>query len=288
MKKYLFLFLFSSLLISCHTRKDDIEPEVPDELPCLCGDDWSVPYELPCRCGDEWPFEEFSCTNELPWYYPVIPGSDEWEQILTLEERIAVCEIPEEVLSSLSTEDLISIYMHNPFLGTIITEYPPEERGLDMFFTYYNGFRELFQREDVLKGLLNWYGWAMQNMSTILREETPMGEQVFLVGGIARMEVLLAHYQSQDTGNKEEYIKIMKCLYYVYENKLLYPVAFGALNIGYSLYSRAKTMIKIDEQILELIPGTYQNIIFFIPETYDRYDKQTRRVIDELSCQFIY
>ena len=271
MKRYIILLVIS--LFACSER-DTGDPEVPEEP--------EVTYEFPCNC-DEWPFEAFYLPDELPWNFPIILGSDEWKQLQSIEERYNACQMSEEIFPSLSTTDLAAICMQYPmYFVTIVNG--PYENGLDTLFKYSNGHRELFKREDVLTGLLNWYGWAIDYIPYILTDECTTYERLFLHWGIATMGLLLSRYQSTDI---EDYFLIMKCLYYGYQKTLLYPEEFGNGKEGMvtntNLYSRVKTMLKIDEQIIDQIPQKEQNQLFL----KNKHDDQTRQIIDELSCEFI-
>ena len=85
--------------------------------------------------------------KKLPWDYPVKPGMAEWEQHKTSQERLEACQIPVDVLSTLSTEDLTDICMKNPLIIGLIFNYPPYDRGLDTLFRKFYGIKELFKRE---------------------------------------------------------------------------------------------------------------------------------------------
>lgn len=46
--------------------------------------------------------------------YPVVPGTEEWEELKTHEQMAAACQIPEDVLKSMTTEALILSIMKYP------------------------------------------------------------------------------------------------------------------------------------------------------------------------------
>ncbi|MDR1102936.1 MAG: hypothetical protein LBL42_04170 [Tannerella sp.] len=64
--------------------------------------------EVPCE-PEEGP------QQELPWDYPVKPGTDGWIQLHSHDDMIDVCQIPEAVLSGLSTADLTDICLDYPY-----------------------------------------------------------------------------------------------------------------------------------------------------------------------------
>jgi len=142
MKKSIYLLIVGSLLLCCDNNTTKLnepkpkeeapeqseqpeEPAQPEE-PCDCWDPYDIsyckcePYEMPCRCPDEWqdkwPVEEIIYDRELPWEYPIQPGTDEWKELQFGEPGglEAALQIPEEILASLTTEDLMVLIILNP------------------------------------------------------------------------------------------------------------------------------------------------------------------------------
>lgn len=46
---------------------------------------------------------------QTTWDYPIKPGTDEWAKLDTHEEKVEVSQIPDDVLTSLSTVDLYKL-----------------------------------------------------------------------------------------------------------------------------------------------------------------------------------
>ena len=58
----------------------------------------------------------FSQTTVIGQYdFPVKQGSQEWEQLESIEKRIAALQIPEDLLSRISTEGLLEICIAFPY-----------------------------------------------------------------------------------------------------------------------------------------------------------------------------
>jgi len=281
MKKYLLIFIICPLLFCCHQGQ---EPEIPEPEP---EEPIEETYQMPCECNKEWYQEESSCKWELPWDYPVKSGSEEW-YYLGIEERIEACQIPEDILSSLSSEDLAGICFKNPHLGAISGNF---EGKIDFLFERFNGIRELFQREDALQAMLKWYRCAMLKQS-----EKPINDpdwdydRIWLGLNFVNVEVLLSSYQSPDD-NKEDYVLIMQHLVCGY----LFSIWYREIETGSSpvknfcenIYARAKILLKIDEKNLEKIPDMEQNMVFIYGQVEDRNNEETLRVINELSCKYL-
>lgn len=90
-------------------------------------------------------------------YYPIEPGSDEWNQY-GLVELVAILNPPEEVLDSFATEELATLMMEYPYLW-LLTSYEYENR--DYFFDFVEAncdiYNELLRREDGIECLLKDY-----------------------------------------------------------------------------------------------------------------------------------
>jgi hypothetical protein len=237
-------------------------------------------------------FSYFACVanaqtaaeKKLPWDYPVKPQTEKWEQLQTVKERIAILQIPEDVLSSLSTEDLTDVCMKYPMMTFDLFFYRPHDRGLDTLIKKFNGVRELLKRKDASKELLNWYGRAMQNLSFLDGSASDAAKGNYVLS-IAAASLLLSRCQLSNDTNKENYVEIVQHLIYGYEKLFAYPKAFNNSSFGASsnFYTRAKFITKIDKKNLDEIPLKDKNTLFTSAELND----QTIRAINELSYQII-
>ena len=90
------------------------------------------------------------------WDYPVKPGTEEWKQSQSYEEKIKSCQIPEEVLTSLSTDDLTELCLRYPLLIDLFA-FENINVGFNKMFSEFNGIRELYLRDGVLKNLKKKY-----------------------------------------------------------------------------------------------------------------------------------
>jgi len=109
-------------------------------------------------------FSVIAQEKKLVWDYPVKRGTVEWKKLKSNEEKVNICQIPENILSSLSTENLTDICLQYPLLYDIFA-FNDMNQGIDNLFNDFHGIRELFKREQVLKELLKRYQEKMQNLS---------------------------------------------------------------------------------------------------------------------------
>ena len=53
------------------------------------------------------------------WDYPIKPGTEAWQALSTHEDMLKACQIPAEILKTVSTEELIELCLAYPLLGDI-------------------------------------------------------------------------------------------------------------------------------------------------------------------------
>lgn len=84
------------------------------------------------------------------YQYPIVPGMEEWKKLKSLQEKIEVCHIPEDVLTNMTTEALIETVLNYP-LAINIVAYDTPQIGLKEVTKYFNGLQELSTRVDARK-----------------------------------------------------------------------------------------------------------------------------------------
>lgn len=220
--------------------------------------------------------------KKLAWDYPVKPRTDEWNKMTSHQEAVDACQIPEELFSSLSTEDLTVICLQYPLLAESLFSCNSYDQCLTSLFKEFNGIGELFKREDTAKELMKQYHAKIKNLSYLEGKDSDTLKGLFIVS-IAVLEILITHYDSPNSLTKENNLEILQVLMVGYEQKMKYPNYFGSFALQTNFFARAKIIVKMDEQKLERIPQKDQNSVFLL----GRFDEPTTHVINELSYQLI-
>jgi len=88
--------------------------------------------------------------------YPIKPGTEEWKKLKNHEEKVKVCQIPDYILFSLSTEELLDVCLNYPLI-TDIMAFNNVQDGFNAFKTNFNGANELLQRDNFSDILLERY-----------------------------------------------------------------------------------------------------------------------------------
>jgi len=250
-KKLIIIIVVSFLISGCYNQKLDSDQD-------------SFDNDLTVKAA-----------GELPWDFPVKPGTEGWKQFKTRQEMVDACQIPAHLLSSLSTSDLTDICLGYPLLNNFV-DYNGWNNGLDVLFEDFNGVRELFKREDASKELVKRYRAKVENLPASLAE----------TGSTLRfmeLEGLLSRYQAKSAAANENYREILRNLAIGYGKKTMFPEYFGALSLGTNLFAATHIILKMYPQSIEMISSEELRIIYsgHLP------GEETFNIINELCNQLI-
>ncbi len=87
--------------------------------------------------------------------YPLYPWDDEWAKY-DAREKTQMLQLPEAVLSGLSTQDLVKVVIDYPYLSNVFF-YDSYEMGFHAVRNSFNGLDELMKREDAAECLIDFY-----------------------------------------------------------------------------------------------------------------------------------
>jgi hypothetical protein len=217
-----------------------------------------------------YPCEELQ--KELPWDYPVKPGTEEWENFKSATEMLESCQIPNTVLTALSTEDLTDICLNYPLLYDVFA-FTKKNEGFNKIFNDFNGLRELYARKNSADELLKRYDNLLCRMDFDKDEFSA-------VLTVSILELLLAHIDSQITEDKNILKKILQSLVSGYEIKRnLYSDGYSHdISFQTNFYSRAHIIAKMDK----LSPELHSVVC-----CSDFVDAEMVKLLDELSYKLI-
>lgn len=85
--------------------------------------------------------------------FPIKPGTPEWEKIDSYNKMVEVCQIPENILSNMSTDDLLETCLNHPFKINIYL-YSTFEESFQVMAKTFNSFKEILKRNDIGEALL--------------------------------------------------------------------------------------------------------------------------------------
>lgn len=179
-------------------------------------------------------FAIFSATGQVqidkPYDFPIKPGSTKWATLSSGQEMVNVCQIPDSILSKLSTQALAQTCLNYPlfFQHTALND---ERKAIDEMIKEFNGLNELSLRKDGLKELVKLYKEIPVDKTPLLQstaEDVPY-KMVYL-------ELLLANDRFIGKAQNNE-LRDIKSAFIVNYNKKLKNQDI------YSLYSIRKTLL---------------------------------------------
>ena len=94
--------------------------------------------------------------EKVTWDYPIKPGSEEWKLFQSSKEMVDACQIPNDILKSVSTDELLNICLKYPMFLDVHFSNNLQD-GLDAIISSFNGFETFFEREDCSETLLRLY-----------------------------------------------------------------------------------------------------------------------------------
>lgn len=168
--------------------------------------------------------------NKVIWDFPVKPGTNKWVELKTYEEKLDAYNIPDTLLSILSTEELVKSCLNYPEFRLIMTR-NSFQMGYDYLKSIFNGFDELEKRNDA--GILLLHEYQKFTPSNIQNYDTPLKKGGFS-SKMRYLELMLAQKPillKLDTKSKKEllercilnYEKIKKLPEYYTTYNLLTP-----------------------------------------------------------------
>jgi len=80
--------------------------------------------------------------------FPIKPGTNEWKALKTHDEMLKVLKIPENVVKSMNTQDLLNTCLNYPLFSDIWA-LNNLQNGFDYVIKDFNGLQELLKRDDL-------------------------------------------------------------------------------------------------------------------------------------------
>lgn len=166
-----------------------------------------------------------------------------WRTFQNIEEMRAACQVPENILKSMSTDNLIQTCMLYPLYGNYLA-YNNELSGIKAIINGFNGFAELQKRENAADRLITYY------------EEIDIGNiaKNTIARSTIKNELSILHIEYLELILSSEFIpsiyvepnisRLEKARYTKYEDKLQYSTTYSLQSIKKSLLLGAQIKLK--------------------------------------------
>lgn len=195
-------------------------------------------------------FDELKAqTKTTAWDYPVKPGTPQWAAFTTHREMIEACQVPESVLKSLTTEELVEICLNYPLFGDIWF-YDSVVFGFRNESAAFNGMQELFRRKDNVYWLIGRLrGDDIMKLSSKVLSALEVGK---LIWRNSYIEFLLSHESVIANANSLQQKEIARIAMRNISIKELDRKTYGRSSIELSAYLLGTTLTKFG---VALSPG---------------------------------
>lgn len=125
----------------------------------------------------------------IVWDYPINPDIEEWKNFKSYDEQLKAYDIPPEIIKKISTAELVKTCLAYPE-WRLINAYTDRQKGLANVMNLFNGFHELFTRNDAAKELIKVY--VKMDPLIIDRSWTPLQKGTYSFQ-FTCIEMLLSH-----------------------------------------------------------------------------------------------
>jgi len=216
-------------------------------------------------------------SKDLAYDYPIKPGTVQWKQLKNNEEKIKVCLIPENILTGLSTQDLLDVCLEYPLLNNIYA-FTDIEQGIDKLFKDFNGIRELSKRPDALDKFINEYKNRAGKIGALNENFSHISKGKFIFG-LSTIEAISSRKEFLKSSSHSSLAKLMSVLYEGYEGKKSNSDYFKGLGFQTNLLSRASLINFRNGTLADGKLGQLQ----FDAQAIDKIDLQSRQIIESLN-----
>lgn len=205
------------------------------------------------------PFVTMAQTDEVTWNYPVHPGSKEFKQLHSFSERLNAFNIPDSILTKMTTENLVKTCLAYPW-WILITSRDNNQAGYDYIRSVFNGFRELEKRKDAGIELLRIYEKMMPGY--IFKYET-LVKQGVLCFQFIYIELLLSQPNILKNISDGYLIQLVQKASSVYNTKLSASDKYSYYSISSSclILSRILKLKKNSE--FDLLKNIFPDLVDF-------------------------
>lgn len=212
-------------------------------------------------------------TSSKAWDYPVKPGTEQWKALKGLPEKLEVTQIPESVLKTVSTEDLVDLCMNYPLRFNYFA-YNTLKEGVVTVAEQFNGLKELFARHDNAKAIFKALEKENENSALMLSADA-VAQHTF---DQSLLEMFLAQDVVLANANAELKAEISTTAFKSMMMKNSQLATYTTYCLGTSAYLLAKGLNSVDERVSESAP-----LKTFLSDGSLR----NMKIIDELGSQFL-
>lgn len=190
--------------------------------------------------------------------YPILPGTPAWANLQTGQQRLQACQIPDSILSKISTEGLIQSWLDFPLNNEIFSSNSPQN-AIEYFIINFSGLRELVKRNDVADKLYKRYQLLNPSCITIYPTGVEQGKFTFI---FTYIKLALAQDTILNKMPLQHKKTLMREALGKYELLKKYSQYYDGFTIDLSLFICARTMVNCQYQ--PFLNQINNNLLWFI------------------------
>jgi hypothetical protein len=204
----------------------------------------------------------FACTlsaqdvtgKQTVWDYPVNSQSKEWKDLKSTEEQFEAYNIPAEIIKNISTAELVKTCLSYPEWG-LIHAYNDRQTGLSVIISLFNGFRELFNRDDTAKELMKVY--VKLDPLAVKPDWTPLQEGLYAFR-FTQIELLLMQKTMIDKLDNKGILELKEMAISKYRNKKRLPEIYSlwdlspTVGICLNIFEKEKANVTKNDSAIKL------------------------------------
>lgn len=180
-----------------------------------------------------------------PYSFSKITEPSNWKRLTSIQEMLTALQLPEEVLLSISTGDLVSTCLNYP-LYLNYTAYNNELIGIKNVLAGFNGFDALKEREDAAENVIAAYA-QLDIKSTMQNNEISVPELL----KTDYMELILASEFIPSVFEKENVAKLLEAFNKHYKDKADNQEITGYYSLKKSLLLGCVIVKKMSETLTD-------------------------------------
>lgn len=184
---------------------------------------------------------------DVPYDFPIKPGTEKWKEFKTGQEMVDACQIPAEILQNMSTDALAETCLNYP-LALDYSAYNDERVGIRSIINKFNGLQELAKRPDGALALTKLYK-GMPVDTKRARVSTRIKDNASILH-ISYLELLLADDNFKDLLSTTECLELQKIVQSKYEDKLQHRNTYSLFSIKKSLLLGSMLVDKVKNHSL--------------------------------------
>lgn len=198
-------------------------------------------------------FTDFKACGQV-YVFPVLQGTAQWKSFKTHQEMLKACQIPENILKNMSTADLIQTCLNYPLIGDVYA-YSNVKNGIENISKQFNGFAELFTRNDNFNSLMS----EFEQSRLILNDNLVSNKSDAEKGKIMLIFAIIESFLSFDAVLSKSDYNQKRQLAGIADEILNYKLKnrdkFGGLSITSTAFMLGKTLQKMNK-FSKITPNT--------------------------------